>query len=329
MKMSTLFRVNPWVKPNLNAPPPVHPRGRWLNYRKLASSGYVPTRRDRAKLLGGRPYGIVIPWELDAQQTLEFQGVAPGYFAMLELVGDSLEAAGYKVLLYDPTRKRQLTERPIDFPLIVGDAREPFIFKKPYALQPKTPLLCTITNLATVANQGQIVVWGAILSGAVDLGEPAPGPGMEQPSKAYSLVEKPPWIDRPASGEPFTPASWVILPAIGETATIVEFRVPTGRSGVINRIANEALVGGGWNNGDGNLVWQILINGAAVKNLENIISVLGLVANPTVIDGIRLRENDLVQLVIRNVGVPAAGQLIGGRLQGYFYPKELDPENLW
>jgi hypothetical protein len=142
-------------------------------------------------------------------------------------------------------------------------------------------------------------------------------------------VSKPPWIDRPAAGEIFTPASWVVIPAIGTTRTIVQFRVPLGRSGVINRIANEALVGGGWNNGDGNLVWQILINGAAVKNLENIISILGLVANPTVIDGIRLRENDLVQLTVRNVAVPAAGQLIGGRLQGYFYPKELDPENLW
>ena len=88
-------RINPWIAPNLGAPPPQHPRGAWLNYRKLASSGYVPNRFQRAKLLGSQPYAIVIPWALDSQQTLEFQGVAPGYFAMLEAVGDSLEAEGY------------------------------------------------------------------------------------------------------------------------------------------------------------------------------------------------------------------------------------------
>ena len=322
-------RINPWIAPNLGAPPPQHPRGAWLNYRKLASSGYVPNRFQRAKLLGSQPYAIVIPWALDSQQTLEFQGVAPGYFAMLEAVGDSLEAEGYQALLYDPNRKRQLTDRPLDFSNLVGDAREPFIFRTTYTLEPKTPILARITNLATAPNQGQLVIHGAILADGVLGDDPEPGPGVAETSQEYNLVSKPPWIDRPASGEPFTPAAWIALPAIGATATLVQFRVPTGRSGVINRIANEALVGGGWNNGDGNLVWQILINAAAVKNLENIISVLGLVANPTVIDGIRLRENDLVQLVIRNVAVPAAGQLVGGRLQGYFYPKELDPENLW
>jgi len=325
--MSTFFRVNPWVAPNLNAAPPVHPRGRWLNYRKLASSGYVPNRRDRAKLLGGRPYAIVIPWQLDAQQTLEFQGVAPGYFAILELVGDSLEPEGYKLMLYDPNRKRQLTDRPIDFPNIVGDARQPFIFKKPYPLDPKTPLLATMTNLATVPNQGQVVVWGAILSGAVDLGAPAPGPGSEQSSKAYSLVSKPPWIERPASGEPFTPAESITLPAAGASAVIVEFVVPVGRSGVIKWIGNE-FVGGNWVNGDGNLLWQILINGAAVKNFERIVMSLGTVQSPSEVATLRLRENDLVQFVIQNIGVPSAGQLVLGELRGWYYPKELDPENL-
>lgn len=171
---------------------------------------------------------------------------------------------------------------------------------------------------------------GKILESAAAIGTPEPGVAMASPSRDYTFVSKPPWIERPASGEPFTPAASVTLPAVSATATIVQFIVPTGRSGVIKWLGNELMGGGGgWQNGDGNLVWQILVNGAAVKNFERIVMSLGTVQNPSEVATIRLRENDRVQFVIQNIAVPAAGQLVLGRLSGWYYPKELDPENLW
>jgi len=46
---------------------------------------------------------------------------------------------------------------------------------------------------------------------------------------------------------------------------------------------------------------------------------------------IRLRENDLVSLVIVNstLAVDATPQRAGGRVVGWFYPKDLDPKNIW
>lgn len=325
---------NPWVAPNLGAPPPRHPRGMWLNYRKLASSGYVMPRRERMKLLGGEPHGIPIEWSLAAQQTLEFQGVAPGYFLAMSLMANSRQAAGFQALLYDPFRKRQFSERPLDNPNLGGTGRQQLILRTAYPFDPKTPILARVTNLATVQNDGQIVVWGFIFPDRPNLGEPEPGKTLESEGKNYSLVEQPPWVERPASGESIDPAEAIALPAIGATATILQFRVPPGRSGVIKRLGNE-VVGGGWVNGDGNLIWQILINGAAVKNFERIVMSVGTVPDPRSIAGIRLRETDLVQFTVFNNpngptgGVPVAGQLVLATLGGWFYPKELDPENLW
>lgn len=329
-----MSRINPWLAPNLDAPPPRHPRGMWLNYRKLASSAYVPSRRDRMKLLGGRPHGIAIDWSLAPQQTLEFQGVCPGYGGMMQMVASSAQPEGFQVLLYDPNRKRQFTEQPIENPNMFGTASRPFFFKKLYPLEPKTPLLARVTNLSTLDNYGQIVVYVGIIDGQANFGEPVPGPGMDPVSTDYSLVSKPPWIERPAAGEPFNPAEAIVIPAIGSTSTIIEFRVPIGRSGVIKWLGNE-FEGGGWINGDGNLIWQLLVNGAAVKNHERIVMSLGTVQNPRETATIRLRENDLVKFTVLNNpngptgGIPPAGQLVLATLSGWFYPKELDPANLW
>lgn len=334
MGTGILNSLSPYVKVNEGGPPPEYFMGLRLPYRKEQSAAFVPSRADRAKLRRGIIRMIVIPYALAPQQTLEFFGVAPGNFYITQLVGSldptpGVTGIGYQAMFYDPVRRRQLTDQPVNYLNAVGDAHEPWIFKKPYLLQPNTELLARLTNLETVAISGQIVLWGYIIAGAIDQGEIQPGPGLEAVNP-FQQVQQPPWIAMPASGEIFFPAAFITIPAVGQTLPIVKFQVPAGRSGVINRLANEVVGAGGgggagWVNGSGQLVWQILINGAVVKNCENIVAQLGTVAAPSEIPFIRLRENDLVQLTVTNVSInPPAGQRIGGRMQGWYYPKELD-----
>jgi hypothetical protein len=134
----------------------------------------------------------------------------------------------------------------------------------------------------------------------------------------------------PAGGEDFEAHGYVLLPAIGASAVVVAVPIPEGRMAMVKRIAN-VFVGGGFQEGQGGVVWQILLDGTNPNNpvvapfFDNIVASLGAVNNPSAIDGIRVREGNLLQLIVKNVSVAVAGQFIGGRLGGYFYPIELDP----
>lgn len=134
----------------------------------------------------------------------------------------------------------------------------------------------------------------------------------------------------PAEGEDFEAHGYVLLPAIGAQAVVVSVLVPEGRHGLIKRIAN-VFVGGGFQEGQGGVVWQILQDAnqqptpLVAPFFDNIVASLGSVSAPSEIDGIRIREAQLVQLIVKNVSIVVAGQFIGGRLGGYFYPVELDP----
>lgn len=134
----------------------------------------------------------------------------------------------------------------------------------------------------------------------------------------------------PASGKPFENAAYVNLPAIGATAVVVQFTVPKGQAGFIRRIANE-FVGGAFNPGAGTVIWQIILNltvGTVAPNFDNITASLGAVNNPSAIDGIHVREGDTPALIVKNISVVVAGQLIGGRLGGSFYPNPLEPPDI-
>lgn len=134
----------------------------------------------------------------------------------------------------------------------------------------------------------------------------------------------------PAEGEDFEAHAYVGLPAIGASAVVVSVPIPEGRMAMLKRLAN-VFVGGGFQEGQGGVVWQILLDGTDVNSpavapfFDNIVASLGSVSNPSQIDGIRCKESTLLQLIVTNVNIVVAGQFIGGRLGGYFYPTELDP----
>lgn len=164
--------------------------------------------------------------------------------------------------------------------------------------------------------------------------------GLGQPSgiDAQSDIPRPPdqsnlpvWLYPPSQWENIDQFNYVPLPAVGATATILSFQVPLGRNGVIQKVANN-FVGGGWIEGSGDVVWRILVDGATppgANSYKNILGSLGSPANPVGISGFRIFENQVVTMVAVNGAVVLAGQLVGGRLIGYLYPREYEEENIW
>ena len=53
---------------------------------------------------------------------------------------------------------------------------------------------------------------------------------------------------------------------------------------------------------------------------------LGNIDAPTKISGIRIFENDVLSLLVRNNAIVPGGELIGGLLGGYFYPRTWDDQ---
>jgi len=144
-------------------------------------------------------------------------------------------------------------------------------------------------------------------------------------------VRKPLWVDPPDQWENLDQLAYVAVPAIGAQAIILKFQVPLGRNGVIRKVANN-FVGGGWTEGSGAVTWQILVDGApppGATSYDLILGSLGSPASPTEIAGFRVTENQVVELVVNNVSVVVAGQLSGGRLVGWLYPKQEEGDTTW
>ena len=149
---------------------------------------------------------------------------------------------------------------------------------------------------------------------------------------SIEISKLPVWLWAPDQWENLDVINYVDLPAIGTTAVIVTFQVPPGRNGIIKKIANN-FVGGGWIEGNGAVIWRILVDGSAPPGANSyaaILASLGSPANPVDLPGgFRVFENQVVQIVANNVSVAVAGQLVGGRLIGYLYPREMEEANLW
>lgn len=163
--------------------------------------------------------------------------------------------------------------------------------------------------------------------GALDMSSTAPAAA----GGPVEISRMPPWIYPDENSIHFDQAGDIVIPAIGVENSIITFQVPKGQNGVLKTIAN-ALIGGGFTDGSGAIVWRILQNGQAVRGKENILNSLGSVANPSKIGGggfIRILENDLIVLSVLNVSLAPAGQIVAGRLSGWFYPKDQDPQGIW
>jgi hypothetical protein len=176
---------------------------------------------------------------------------------------------------------------------------------------------------------------GPIYKGLIDANDDTLEPSglTAAKSKATPVIvrEFPVHLYPPKSWENLDKCSYVALPTIGSQAVVVSYQVPLGRSAVINKVANN-FVGGGWVEGSGAVTWQILVDGTPPPGAHDyslILASLGSPANPVGIAGFRVFENQVLTLVVNNVSVALAGQLSGGRLIGYVYPRDLEEADTW
>ena len=157
--------------------------------------------------------------------------------------------------------------------------------------------------------------------------------GIANPTSAYPIQMRPVIIDPPMGAKTFIPNGSAVMPAQGAQAVICQYLVPANNSAVVWRLGNGTALGGGianWRNGSGDLVWQLLKNGSPFENMDDIVSIVGLVENMGgLLPGfLWAPQNTLIQLVVTNVNVAAARQNLVGLFGGWRYPGQLDPQQI-
>lgn len=155
--------------------------------------------------------------------------------------------------------------------------------------------------------------------------------GLGDASTQQSAIVRLPIINfEPPEGIEWSPTGYVALPAIGASATVVQRQIPRGQNAIMNFIANE-FIGAGFQQGQGAVTWTLYLDFEQLipaPNFNTILSSLGSVNAPRRLNGIRVKENQLLTLQVTNVSIVVAGQLIGGLLGGYDYPVDLEPVSM-
>lgn len=172
------------------------------------------------------------------------------------------------------------------------------------------------TNLAEVAQYHftRLVGLDSIASGTG-------GTGVSTAIGEPPTVIQRPWLQMPEGGVPFDKQTAVVMPVVGVTATVVSITVPDGMDGVINAFSwNDT--GGGFVQGSGDLVAQVLRNSAAIRNFENILVEKGTIQQPRTISPIRIFSQQVISITINHVANGLLSGNIVGCLQGYFYPNK-------
>ena len=172
----------------------------------------------------------------------------------------------------------------------------------------------TATGLDELSNlHNSLLVNNALISS---------GTGQDKAMQMPTTIIRRPWLDMGEGGVPFDPQQTDTLTGVGTQVAGVKVVVPEGYDGVIN--------GFNWNfspttavtfgQGSGDLQAQILRNGAAVRNYDNILMEKGCVLAPRPINPLRIYSGQTLQIVINHL----ANNLLVGTVQtglsGYFYP---------
>lgn len=129
----------------------------------------------------------------------------------------------------------------------------------------------------------------------------------------------------------------VALPAIGSTATILQFRVPRGRNGRITHFGIDFVTNGGAAFTVGVLPVQLTFSffrdfsqgtkGQLFPGYEMFSFLPGSTIQPIAfVDGLMMVENQLVTLQVTNASVAVTTQFLCARVVGYYYPKLREPK---
>lgn len=123
--------------------------------------------------------------------------------------------------------------------------------------------------------------------------------------------------------EDFYVQNAIVLPAIGAQAVVASRLIPYGRNSFLWKVGID-FVGGGFQEGAGNLIYRLFRNSAltrTIKGFANLSASMGAVNNPLEIPAVQLYESEVISIVVQNVALTVAGQLVVGVLGGWDYPK--------
>jgi hypothetical protein len=147
--------------------------------------------------------------------------------------------------------------------------------------------------------------------------------------KSQAIGQMPPFFDpsltqflQPLDAKQFvaTPPLNIAFPVPGAAAvTVLSYQAPVGTMAVINELA-VTYIGANPPDGQGNMTWSLLINGGAVKGLNNQTRQLGTDANPNAVN-IRLIEGDIASIILSvPAGKVAPVGTLTARFMGWTYP---------
>ncbi len=124
----------------------------------------------------------------------------------------------------------------------------------------------------------------------------------------------------------------VALPAIGSTATILQFTVPKGRNGKVTAIGIDFNANGGAAANPlslpAPLTFTVQEAQSPFADFGSFNYLPGSVGTPCPIAGLTLLEGQVVQVNVTNNSVVVTTQFVACRMQGYFYNKTLAPAKL-
>lgn len=150
-----------WNRERIPGVPGRHALGLWLTYRNVASAGFVPGEVSRAFLRYKVPAWYTVNFALTARLNAEDRIVTSTDFWLVELVGSSSLAPGFRLQMYDSAANKRLGD-PLNFANSLGSAQHPFILRKPYKFTCRSPVLIRVQNQDTsgATNNIQVVAYG-------------------------------------------------------------------------------------------------------------------------------------------------------------------------
>ncbi len=141
-------------------------------------------------------------------------------------------------------------------------------------------------------------------------------------------VDERSWVEVPKGGVTFNPAGAIPLPdPAGGLTVILSFRVPFSYDGII--LGQYHGLTQGFNEGAGDIVWRIRVDGRYLKDCGEMLVTLG---NPKqlspIYGGLMVKSGNLVEYLVDapngggSLPVPGMANVLAG-LHGWFWPRKV------
>jgi hypothetical protein len=174
--------------------------------------------------------------------------------------------------------------------------------------------------------------------------------GSVSSSEEFTSGDSYPWLYPPSSFQQLDKYGTLALPAIAaqpaviggttptttNAASTMPWKVPAGFNGFLKTLAIEFVANGGaaWTpgvlvGGVPPLQFLVRIDGHPATDYGNICYSPGAINSPTPFAGVPIKEGSLVEVLVLNNSIVVTTQFVEARLQGYYYPRSLEPKDMW